>query len=318
MGGGSLKNTNCIRLNKELYENIKLNIINKLSIYNNFEAIIEAPEKETFGDLDLIYIEKEGVDIKEIVNNLFSPNEVFGNDNLYSFSYKINDSDYFQIDLIKVSNINLAQFYYGYGGLGEIIGITLRNNNLVFGYDGIWVNYVNKKLILLTDPEKICNFINLDYNKWKEGFKTKIDFYNWIIKCKYFNKDDFDINTFNSIYLGKYKKRPYFKSFVDFVNKLEMEPHKKINYSVDDYINMFHKGNNMETIDKQIYIERMHREKLSAQVFALYTEPKNINKYKNNFKEYISKNNDIDEWLINNNKEYISNQIKEYIINNPI
>ena len=164
MGGGSLKNTNCIRLNKELYEDIKLNIINKLSIYNNFEAIIEAPEKETFGDLDLIYIEKEGVDIKEIVNNLFSPNEVFGNDNLYSFSYKINDSDYFQIDLIKISNINLAQFYYGYGGLGEIIGITLRNNNLVFGYDGIWVNYVNKKLILLTDPEKICNFINLDYN----------------------------------------------------------------------------------------------------------------------------------------------------------
>jgi len=318
MGGGSLKNINCIRINKELYENIKSNIIDKLSVYNNFVAIIEAPEKESFGDLDLVYIEKEGLDIKEIVNNLFSPNEVFDNGNQYSFSYKINESDYFQIDLIKVVDINMAQFYFGYGGIGEIIGIALRNNNLVFGYDGIWVNYVNKKIILLTEPEKICDFINLDYNKWKKGFKTKIDFYNWIIKCKYFNKDDFDINNFNSIYLSKYKKRSHFKNFVNFVNDLEMEPHEKINYSIDDYINMFHKGNNMETIDKQIYIERMHREKLSAQVFVLYTEPKNINKYKNNFKEYISKNNDIDEWLINNDKEYISNQIKEYIINNPI
>ena len=41
--------------------------------------------------------------INDIINNVFSPKEVFLNENLFSFSYQINETEYFQIDLIKVA-----------------------------------------------------------------------------------------------------------------------------------------------------------------------------------------------------------------------
>jgi len=53
MGGNALKNTNCIRINKDLYDKIKIIILGKLSSNCTFVLVKEMPEKETFGDLDL-------------------------------------------------------------------------------------------------------------------------------------------------------------------------------------------------------------------------------------------------------------------------
>ena len=55
MGGKALKNINCVRVNLELYNEIKSITLSNLLLYNNFESVIEMPKKETFGDLDLIY-----------------------------------------------------------------------------------------------------------------------------------------------------------------------------------------------------------------------------------------------------------------------
>jgi hypothetical protein len=147
------------------------------------------PEKETFGDLDLMYKYKDNINIRNIVNELFSPIEIVSNGDILSFSYKINEIDYFQIDLIKVMNIDMAQFYYGYSDCGLIIGNMLKKNNLIFGQNGLWIIYENYKIILSDNPQEICNFIQLDYDKWKNGFENKKEVFNWIIKCKYFNKE---------------------------------------------------------------------------------------------------------------------------------
>jgi len=318
MGGNALKNTNCIRVSKDLYEKIKSLILEKLLSYNNFITVIEMPEKETFGDLDILYEFKMGMNIHDIVYELFSPKEVFLNGDIFSFSYQINETEYFQIDLIKVKNIQMAQLYYGYGDIGSIIGRILKKNELTFGQDGMWLIYEDEKIILLDNPIEICKFLDIDYKEWESEFKTKIDVFNWIIKCKYFDKEYFKIESFNSYYKKSYEKRPNFKLFIDYVHTLEIQPKESITYTVEEYIKIFNKEVEKNIIDQKILIIKLHQEKFNGKIFLQYTEAKNINKYKEDFKNHISQSHNFNEWLNMNNLEFINDQIKEYIFKNQI
>lgn len=316
MGGNALKNTNCVRVNKDLYEKIKSIILEKLLPYNNFITVFEMPEKETFGDLDLLYEYKDGVNIRDIVNDIFTPKEVFSNSDLFSFSYQINETEYFQIDLIKVANINMAQFYYGYGEVSNILGRMLKRNGLTFTSDGLFTTYCDQRIILYNDPQLICNFLNLNYIEWKNGFKTKIYVFDWIIKCKYFNKECFSPETFNSEYKKKSRKRPNFVEFLEYIFNSNIKSNILNNQTVLDYITIANKQNDKDIIDQKNKIINLHQEKYNGQVFLKYTDVKNINKCKDEFKKYISQTHDFNEWLMNNNLEIINNKIKEFILNN--
>jgi len=57
MGGNALKNTITERKNKSDYQRIKKEILEKLEKYIKCDVIIEAPEKDSFGDLDILYIQ---------------------------------------------------------------------------------------------------------------------------------------------------------------------------------------------------------------------------------------------------------------------
>jgi len=315
MGGKALKNINCIRTNKLLYEEIKSIVLSKLLKICNFIPILEIPEKDSFGDLDLLY--DSDINIKNIVNDLFSPKEISSNGNVLSFSYKINEIDYFQIDLIKVDNIEMAKFYFGYGEVGLILGRILKKNNLTFGHEGIWVNYENEKIILYENPIEICKFIGLNYTEWLSGFKNKKELFNWIIECKYFNIDYFDIEKFNSDYKKYYEKRPNFKEFINYIfsikEKLILIEKPSMNYKVVDFIKICCKSNEKEKIDNKLSIIKLYQEKFNGSQFLPYTIPQNINQSKNEFKEYISKSNNFNEWLQNNSIEFINNKIKDFM-----
>lgn len=321
MGGNALKNTNCVRVNKELYDKIKSLILYKLSCYS-FSVVFELPEKDSFGDLDLIYEYKQGMNIRDIVNELFSPKETFSNGDILSFSYQINETDYFQIDLIKVPNINMAQFYFAYGDIGLILGRILKKNNLTFGHEGLFINYENEKIVLTSNPEVIASFLNLDYQQWLSGFDKKIDINKWIVQCKFFQKDYFNPEKFNHEYKKNLEKRPFFREFVDYILKNDMMIHsdkvtilnESITPSVLDYIEIFGKQSEKELIDQKIQIIRLYQEKFNGHMFLQYTDPRNINKLKEEFKTYITQTRDFNDWLRNNSIDYINEQIKEFIL----
>ena len=320
MGGNALTDCNCIRVRAKLYYSIKSIILKILSDYLNLIPIIEMPEKETFGDLDLMYDNDLDIDtLIGIITKLFLPEKYITNGKIFSFSYKLNETEFFEIDLIKVSNISMSEFYFGYGEVGCILGCMLKKYKLTFGQEGLWINYEDEKIILSTDPEEICSFLGLDYNKWKYTFCNPEELFDWITKCRYFNKNDFNPKSVNSKYKKFYEKRPFFKKFLDeYVPSLEIinEP---INFTVLDYIIMFKKQNEKEIIDKKISIKRLHREKFNGQVFLLHTEAKNINQYKKKFKEHISLNEDeFNKYLYEHDIEFINKKIEEFILENPL
>lgn len=317
MGGKALKNVKCVRVNANIYNTIKSTVLVKLQIYNNFIPIIETPEKETFGDLDLLYETKENQNIYNIVNEIFAPKEIIRNGDVISFSIQINEIDYFQIDLIKVSNIEMAQFYFGYGDIGNIIGFIAKKNHLTFGQEGLWITHECHKIILSKNPNEICMFLGLDYNEWLHGFENKIQIFEWIIKSKYFNKQYFTQDNYNNKQKHRLVTRPFVVEFIDYLdleNKVSQENHgSQLITDNIEYIKIFNKQIEKEIIDGKIQITKLHQEKFSGRIFLQYTDAKNINKYKEEFKKYISANQDFDNYLMENEIEYIESQIKDFI-----
>ena len=134
-------------------------------------------------------------------------------------------------------------------------------------------------------------------------------------KCKYFDKEYFKIESFNLYYKKSYEKRPNFKLFIDYVHTLEIPKRESITYTVEEYIKIFNKEVEKNIIDQKILLIKLHQEKFNGKLFLQYTEAKNINKYKEDFRNHISQSHDFNEWLTINNLEFINDQIKEYIFN---
>jgi hypothetical protein len=158
MGGNALKNVKTSRLNISQYEQVKQDIITQMLRYPNIvlAQITELPEKTSFGDLDLLYVNLDNHNnIRSIIQNQFAPNEIVSNGDLMSFDYKlINETGseiYFQIDLIKCPSkdqIPMYQFYFSYGDFGAILGRILNYNAYKFGQQGLYLNLLQHTMAL--------------------------------------------------------------------------------------------------------------------------------------------------------------------------
>ena len=102
-------------------------------------------EKPDHGDLDLLLlVDKEfhdkGVDLRTFIRETFNPQAVHYNGGVYSFDYKN-----FQIDIIPIreSKWDVAQVYYSYDPLGNIMGKTFHKFGLSYGWDGLFYNFRN-------------------------------------------------------------------------------------------------------------------------------------------------------------------------------
>ena len=102
MGGKALKNVITTRLIKEDYMKIKSEIVSILAPHLSLTFLYELPEKEDFGDLDILYVPNEKIVINDLIMQLFNPKEMVTNGTVLSFSYLIEESEpiHFQIDLI--------------------------------------------------------------------------------------------------------------------------------------------------------------------------------------------------------------------------
>jgi hypothetical protein len=81
-------------------------------------GITEMPGKQEFGDLDLLYVCEPGiglVDVKRLVENAFSPQDIVTTAHVTSFDY-----ERFQLDMIKCdeNSYEMSNFCLSYGDRG--------------------------------------------------------------------------------------------------------------------------------------------------------------------------------------------------------
>ena len=77
MGGKSLKKTKTERKGIIDYQRIKSFIMDSIQKYFiQCEVIKEPPEKESFGDLDIIYLSEKNIDVKQLIIDILNPSEI--------------------------------------------------------------------------------------------------------------------------------------------------------------------------------------------------------------------------------------------------
>ena len=264
--------------------------------------------KESFGDIDLLVLDKGFKNRRETIEKEFHPDEISPNSNTISFNY-----NELQVDLIFTpeENWGASKIFFDWGDLGNFIGKLMNNYGkldgylLKYGFDGLKCRIVYsgqaKNITITKDNRKVFDFVGLDFEQWKKGFNEKEDMFNYVIGSKYFDYRDFQWENLSSINKQRNKKRPNYQVFLDY-----MENHKKTNdwnKGEDYYLNEFKKffgvdlKKEREDFIKEVELEKLDAEKFNGKlVMQEFPElkGKELGDTMKGFKTYI--NNVISSW----------------------
>lgn len=345
MGGKALKNIKVSRINLSTYNKIKEDIKIKFFQICEIDFPYDIPEKNDFGDIDVLYKITSPINIIQLINEIFNPKEIVTNGNVCSFAYWFEETnEYFQVDMIYCNSIIMNKFYFSYGDLGNILGKNVKYLGLTLGIDGLYIipdsklikkyinmskmkiytdldtisnfNY-NKNIILTDNPKEICNYLDLDYEKWEKGFLTLTDIFDWVIKSKKFNANAFNVSNYE--HRHKISTRPMYSKFTKYIDN----NYKIILDTIDNKENIqlesiyyFMKEDELKKMIEDIIIKCIRKKKFSGKILVENgIENKDIGKIIKDIKQYIKIkcNMDFDIWIDITSEDEINYVIKEYI-----
>ena len=120
MGGNALKNVVTRRYARDEYYALRDRILRRVREHVPQCAVPkEFPDKESFGDLDVLMVYSSSISLPILIEQLFHPTEIVHNGDVYSF-----DVEQFQVDFILVPSeqFDNALVYFSYSDLGGLIG----------------------------------------------------------------------------------------------------------------------------------------------------------------------------------------------------
>jgi len=214
---------------KEEYITIKQQIIVRLiEIGINYKEINYTNDRLTFNSLNILVSFKSKNPI-EIISK-FYPNQILCTyNNIYSFDYSDNNRILpFQINMINFQNLVMANFYYSYSIINNIINYISKSIGLYYDCIGLSVKIFedvglknnkmkkDKQILLSDNPNEICSFFGLDYVEWQKGFETEKDIFKWLQQCIFFKSKLCKIDT-ESLQMISIKKRPLVNKFIEFI-----------------------------------------------------------------------------------------------------
>lgn len=179
--------------------------------------------KETFGDIDVIVDigGREDLDIRNYLSVYFDPTEIFHNGNCYSFDHKEVQVDFM---CVKSEDFDSNYHYLAFNDLGNYIGRIAHRLGLKYGQEGLWYNHYQKgqnlgKVMISKDYREIFKFLDLDYDRWLEGFDELEDTFEFVLTSKYFDSDMFQLDSLNRINRERNLKRASYMSFLDWIHE---------------------------------------------------------------------------------------------------
>ncbi len=210
-------------------------------------------QKETHGDLDILIGVDEGDsfsartyrDLRWVMESEFgsfkklttyeyfaklSGHDPYVNSNVISFPYMG-----FQIDVTFYPKTDFysALNYNSWGDCSNLLGRVFHKMGLHFGHTGLsfWIrqgmfdnnitwsdnDHIYEKVVLTKNMADICKIGGFDYNRWKAGFDTNEEVYQFVAESKYFKKELFAFENLNHINRVRNKKRPMYAAFVEWL-----------------------------------------------------------------------------------------------------
>ncbi|KAJ7170574.1 hypothetical protein C8R43DRAFT_979893 [Mycena crocata] len=235
------------RMPPAVYRAVKARLAPRLeSLYAVVSTPYEAPEKDDHGDLDFLVCEPRTTEIEvpyETVQAVLNAKHVvpmpgnrtssyavpveigewgaFGHASDETTRREVAKTDdqhelYYQVDVHVCSDRaewERIQFFHGYGDLGMIIGLVARNKGLALGSKGLKVPHPPRPPFDLSDSmDEIVKYMGLSMERWKAGFQTKQQVFEWVATSSLF-----DPARFQTEGQGIKKVKPERKMYAQFV-----------------------------------------------------------------------------------------------------
>jgi hypothetical protein len=130
MGGHALK-IETLRKTTDEFNEIASEIIPIIKSELKTETFIAKcyHNKETHGDMDILVkfgSDQQNINLIDFIKNTFKPNDIYNNNGVVSFDY-----EYFQIDIIPISESNweIAKVWYSYDPFSNLSGKICKQFN---------------------------------------------------------------------------------------------------------------------------------------------------------------------------------------------
>ena len=354
MGGNALKTVITTRKSVGIYKRIKAYVLETLEKELGLTGINwlvphEAPEKETFGDLDVLITRQSGFDIRQWILDTFKPDELVSNGGVYSFnipgvipmpdcSYGECDSDCqwpssecelhysmddfgktipspakdFQIDFITTppEQFTIHHFFLSYGDCGMLIGQIAHSIGLRFGQQGLFVG--------ISENPNVKDDLILSTDPAKICEFLGLDYSMWrrgfVSETEIFHW----LSQSPYIHLVEFNRsrraREMYLRFVDYVKEaLEPTKRKPTVPTLDAIITYFGKQSEFAAIQQKQADHQRRSEKFGAHLFsALGDLPgKQLGQIIGGFKRTIP--GDFKEWVLATDEPEIQQKVTEYI-----
>jgi hypothetical protein len=330
MGGSALKNIETRRYLKDEYFALVADLLPKLKDLLKTECVLveSYADKDSFGDMDILVQTGGQYTVEEMIRMVKDllkppPTDTFKNSNVFSF-----DHNELQIDLIFTApeNMYISYVFSKFGDVGNLLGKIGHKFNTKYGFDGLRYVYrtaeerVLGEIMLSKDPEKIFNFLGADFERWKQGFNTAEEVFDYVISSKYFDADSFKLENLNAINRKRNKKRKMYNAFIEYC--AEKKPVSRYTFNSDrnsyqDMIEEHFPGfkDQLREMEKEETRRKMLREKFNGDmVMAKFPEliGASLGKALGDFK---NSQTDFDVYLHQNSSDQIMNDFSHFLAN---
>ena len=294
MGGNIWKNQS-LRLEKTKYfkycEQVT-NILNSFGIVDNLHIVQALRDKTDFGDMDIVLSVKPNQDLITPLRCLLDDAgyATFTNGNVLSFLFNS-----FQIDLICVpqAQYDYACKYFSFNDVGNLTGRCLKQFGFKHGWQGLYYpqrsdveestsngsEHVVKEHLLSLDYYKTLEVAKLDIDKFKSGFNTMEEMFQWLVDSPLFIPHIFKYENLNHTNKVRDKKRKTYNSFLNWLETngwfdKDVESYKKLNkkekrqYVLQDFPSI---QKDIEEVDDQIRVHNICKSKFNGELVMQLT-----------------------------------------------
>jgi hypothetical protein len=234
------KDTNeFLKLGKAIQETVSYGFYRMFSLSVETTVVTCYRTKPNHGDLDLLVkitpdVISANIDYRNFIQLMFLPQAIHNNGGVFSFDYQN-----FQVDFIpiKEEKWEIAQTYYSYDPLGNIMGKTFHKFGLSYGWDGLHYKFRNfngknaQNILLTNDPRKIFEFGGYDYDRYLLGFDTLEEIFNFAINSVYFDVEMLQMENLKSIDKKRNRKRGSYHLFLNYLKDNGID--KKYVFNID-------------------------------------------------------------------------------------
>lgn len=237
-------------------------------------------DKQSFGDIDLVYDNQYTQAIKDVLKQIGYPTHQNGT----IISYQT--PDLVQIDLISIpqDKIDFAVNYFSFGDHGNILGRLLKQLYLKHTFLGLKYEFKRdngsyQRDFLLTDNyDDVLELLGLDKQQFHVGFDTQFDIFEWIYQSPFMDSKRFEFDNLNHKNRMRDRKRKFYNSWLDFLADKPKAPSETFLQKERD--NLTHKfpmlSDNLANVEYEYNKTKAIKQKFNGEIVSSITGLKGV------------------------------------------